>query len=661
MKRFAAAALSLVLSLSLVAMLIPALGMTKASAEEVFTAPSEPTVADARDSAGGGTTDVKNLYANGNDVTIVEVDGKTLAKIEGYDDVDMSEGHWFVYAGGNTENAKYDEVTITMKGGAVDYIIGSNKAAGSVKTSNIIVEGGAVGMVIANRGRNGGGAPSYNDRKLYSVGTATITLSGGTFQAVAGTYGYSYTENVVMNISGDAYLNAQTSPTQTGVVLGGTNGEVVNATLNMTGGKTEGIALAQRTMITGKATINVTAGEAGNIYAGSFYNSTENSSNSWWAAGIGNVNYGKAAAIDIKIGKDVVYNDIFAGFQLYPAEMEAFEAAFGEKNPQHPAIVTDYSDAPITIELSSRPDADYTPAEADKDNTSLLRTVGVSNVTITDKTLVPEVPVVDPSEPVEDVTVGVTDDAAKDTLNEEVNNIINAVQKDGADAELSGVVSTDDTPVAEKIAEAIEAGKVITTVVVVEPVAEDKVAADEKTLISTAAGDATVAQYLNLTVQLKAGNDVIGTLTQLSKTVTYTVLIPEELINENTTFFVLRVHGDEVTKLPLTHVKDNQYSFTTDRFSTYALVYEVKEDENNNSSVPSTPSTPSESSEPSEPSEPSESSNPSDSTNPGSSEPEVPGTGDNGLPLWAVALAVLATGFIGFTVYQAQRRKAGSR
>ena len=643
MKRFAAAALSLVLSLSLVAMLIPALGMTKASAEEVFTEPSEPTVADAKDSV-GGTKDVKNLYANGNDVTIVEEGGKTLAKIEGYDDVDMSEGHWFVYAGGNTENAKYDEVTITMKGGAVDYIIGSNKAAGSIKTSNITVEGGSVGLVIANRGRSGGGAPSYADRKQYSVGTATITLSGGTFQAVAGTYGYSYTENVVMNISGDAYLNAKTSPTQTGVVLGGTNGEVVNATLNMTGGKTEGIALAQRTMITGKATINITAGEAGNIYAGSYYNSSENSSNSWWAAGIGNVNYGKAAAIDIKIGKDAVYNDIFAGFQLYPDEMAAFKTAFGEKNPEHPAIVSDYSDAPIAIELSARPDADFIPDDADKDNISLLRTVGLSNVTITDKTLVPEVPSVDPSKPVEDVTVGVTDDASKDTLNDEVNSIINAVQKDGADAELSGVVSTDDTPVAEKIAEAIESGKTIDIVVVVEPVAEEKVPADDKSLISAAAGDATVAQYLTLTVQLKVGDDVIGTLTQLSKAVTYTVLIPEKLINDNTTFFVLRVHGDEATKLPLTHVKDNQYSFTTDRYSTYALAYEVKEDEN-----PSTPSTPSEPSDP------------SDSSNPASSEPEAPTTGDNGLPLWAPVLAVLAAGFIGFTVYQAQRRKAGSR
>ena len=76
-----------------------------------------------------------------------------------------------------------------------------------------------------------------------------------------------------------------------------TNGEVKNATLTMTGGETVGVCLGQRTMISEKATLDIQGGTVGNIYAGSYYNGSENSSNSWWFNQIGNVNYGMACLL----------------------------------------------------------------------------------------------------------------------------------------------------------------------------------------------------------------------------------------------------------------------------------------------------------------------------------------------------------------------------
>ena len=93
---------------------------------------------------------------------------------------------------------------------------------------------------------------------------------------------------------------------------------------------------------------------------------------------------------------------------------------------------------------------------------------------------------------------------------------------------------------AEKIAEAIEAGKNITTEVVVEPVEENAVSAGQGA-DRRFAENATIAQYLNLNVVLKAGDEVIGTITQLPEAITHIILIPEELINDNTAFYVVRV------------------------------------------------------------------------------------------------------------------------
>ena len=115
--------------------------------------------------------DSNKLYANGNDIVISEKEGKTIAKI-GKEEIDISEGHWYVYGGSNEVSKNYKEVTITMNGGHVDNIIGSNLVAGHIETVNIIINGGTVGMAIGNRG--GAGAVSYTH--LPSPGLQNMTI-----------------------------------------------------------------------------------------------------------------------------------------------------------------------------------------------------------------------------------------------------------------------------------------------------------------------------------------------------------------------------------------------------------------------------------------------------------------------------------------------------
>lgn len=577
MKGFNKKVTAWILALGLTASMVPFAAGT-VFAQTAYTQPTQPTTADVQDSVGGQKTTVHNFYANGNSVVISETAaGKTVAQIAGDETTtwDLSEGHWFVYAGTSNADAavNYENASITMNGGTVDNIIGSNKTAGSIENVKIEINDGTVGCVISNRGNSGGGAPTYDARTDYKVINSTVTFNGGTIGAYMGTYGYTYTDNIVLNVKNGTFT-AQTSPVQTGIILGGTNGEVRNATMNMTGGKTAGLSLAQRTMITGKATLNLQGGTVGNIYAGSFYNSDEKSGSSWWTSNIGYINYGQAAALDITIAKGVDYHDIFAGFQFYASEVSLLKSTFASTQATHVAFTTDYSKAPVQIVLEEKPSTAYDPSQdtANKDNLSLLKAVGMQNITITDKTIVPDLPSINPSAPADEVQVAVTDKTSAETLKNDVNDLVTQVQQGGSETQLNGVVSSDSTKtVAEQMAAAIAAGESITVQATVAPLESTTVSSEEKALAAQLDANATIAQYLDLKLELKAGDTVIGTMTQLSTPITYTIAVPQDLIREGVELFVIRLHNGVADALPLTHVEGNLYSFTTDRFSTYAL------------------------------------------------------------------------------------------
>lgn len=251
--------------------------------------------------------------------------------------------------GGSESDANLAETNVTVEGGNIDYVVGGNLSDGKVTTANVTINDGTIGIVHgATRDLPNS---SYADRKAKaSIDTVNMKISGGEIQAVVGgTFGYTYVKNVNVDIDGGD-LNAQTSPVQSGIMLAGTNGEVENAVLNFSGGTTKDISLAQRTMVTGKAEINLTGGTVNDIYAGSYYADTDNAeaTNDWENWKVGDVNYGQAKAIDINIGGNAKYNDIYAGFQFL--DKDKFEEKYKDSVGTVPTIEGSET-APVTITL----------------------------------------------------------------------------------------------------------------------------------------------------------------------------------------------------------------------------------------------------------------------------------------------------------------------
>ena len=194
---------------------------------------------------------------------------------------------------------------------------------------------------------------------------------------------------------------------------------------------------------------------------------------------------------------------------------------------------------------------------------------------------VEKLPAVDATKPVDKVEVGTTEDT-KDVLEETSKEILDAVAKDPTK------ITNVDKAVVEAIKDATEAGKnvVVSIAVKVETIdakdAEKEFGKTHVALVEEAADKATIAQYLDLsvlmTVQADGTKVAEGEVSKLEKPITFTIAIPETLkkVADGMTrnYFVIRVHGDEVTKIPAKANVDGTLSFETDVFSTYALAYE---------------------------------------------------------------------------------------
>lgn len=188
-------------------------------------------------------------------------------------------------------------------------------------------------------------------------------------------------------------------------------------------------------------------------------------------------------------------------------------------------------------------------------------------------------PTLDTTKPVEEVKAGITDKKLNGTVQDTLDFVINGV--------ING--STNVTNVSEEtkasIIKAVEAGETIK----VEPVVETKDAKDvttkEKNLITKIIsedtdGTVTVAQYLDLQFVLKteSGNK-LGNLNELNDSVEFTVALPKNLLKDGRRFHVVRVHDGVAEKLYTTLNKDGTLTFMTNKFSTYAVVYEDAKEE----------------------------------------------------------------------------------
>lgn len=180
-----------------------------------------------------------------------------------------------------------------------------------------------------------------------------------------------------------------------------------------------------------------------------------------------------------------------------------------------------------------------------------------------------EAPFIDTSKPVDEVTVGINDEESQQNISDTLTSIVDDITNG------KEVTSVSDETV-KNIKEAIDKGQVISTEVQVTPVKKTEVNAQDKKVLEDYIIDENVniAQYLDINILVKADDQVIGEINQLNKESTFTVAIPEDLMKEGRTFYVIRVHDGKAEKLDTVENEDGTLTFKTDKFSTYALAYE---------------------------------------------------------------------------------------
>ena len=203
-----------------------------------------------------------------------------------------------------------------------------------------------------------------------------------------------------------------------------------------------------------------------------------------------------------------------------------------------------------------------------------------------------EAPVINTSKPVDEVAVGINDQESQENIYNTLTSIVDNI------ANGNEVTSVNDETV-KKIKEALNGNKVISTEVQVTPVKETEVnAQDKKVLEGHIDENVNIAQYLDINILVKAADQVIGKVNELDKEVIFTVAIPEDLMKEGRTFYVIRVHDGKAEKLETVENEDGTLTFKTDKFSTYALAYE---DAQESTTTPTTPNQPNNPEQPAQP------------------------------------------------------------
>lgn len=102
---------------------------------------------------------------------------------------------------------------------------------------------------------------------------------------------------------------------------------------------------------------------------------------------------------------------------------------------------------------------------------------------------------------------------------------------------------------------------------------------EEIALIQSALGNNVIGQYLNLNLTLKISGRADRQITDLSAPMYIAITIPQNLVNHDSsierTYRIVRIHDGVAILIDGTYdAATNQFTFATDGFSTYALVYE---------------------------------------------------------------------------------------
>ena len=171
--------------------------------------------------------------------------------------------------------------------------------------------------------------------------------------------------------------------------------------------------------------------------------------------------------------------------------------------------------------------------------------------------IIVDVPTIDPNKAVNEVTVGVK--ASEKTNQMLVDSIDN------------------DEVLSNAVTEALNLGKEVTIIVTIVKIDAATATAEQKADIAkiekeVEAKGLTIAQYLDLSILVKADSDELGKIRNTNNPIVFEISIPENLKKTGRVFKVIRIHDGVVKEL---ETKENNgiITFESDRFSTYALTY----------------------------------------------------------------------------------------
>ena len=98
-------------------------------------------------------------------------------------------------------------------------------------------------------------------------------------------------------------------------------------------------------------------------------------------------------------------------------------------------------------------------------------------------------------------------------------------------------------------------------------------------LSNIAAAQHTALQYFDFSFHLVSDDGVLlGEIKQLKQPISYAIILPQGTAQQDTSYYMVRLHDGKITKLPLHANADGTLTFSTDQFSVYALVAEKKAD-----------------------------------------------------------------------------------
>lgn len=420
---------------------------------------------------------------------------------------------------------------------------------------------------------------SADDYGIYCMSGSTAIVNGGVIESLyagltgnntTGTMNFVVNGGTITTSEGPAiYMPGPVSLTMTGGTLNGGISlrmgkiNISGGTINATNGsidsfaeyykKSENAWLADALYVWGGTYTSKDAGETNelvlNITGGTF-NVTNKQGSAIAIYDIGR--YQQDMSINISKNAKLVTNstsrNAYDVLSLKEAGVENPVAGFN--NPEYVGKVeTTITGGSFSSSVAKYLNADY--METLVNNTYI---VGSKNLTI-------EAPSIDKEE-VTEVTIGVKN-------SEEVKDALEKAIKDGKIdvADISPVVVV----VVDKVnVDALEKS----TVESIDNIAKEK--------------NIKITNYFDITlnVQDSARNEVVGTLNELSKEMTFNVAIPKELTTVpegyNRKYYVVRYH-DGKSEILETTTNGNILTFKSDKFSTYALAYEdveIKSEEN---------------------------------------------------------------------------------